>query len=165
MKFRAVQSFYNYLVSVFPDINLNIFKGINLPDPDLDCESWDAFEWIEVEAMIEYALTDLDVVIDMKTKEKKMEDRNQMSMLIMLGATTSIRLEALLSLEWDKHFKIKFEDGKYVDYIDVIDKNERHIKSLCPEDIAELKCHLGENGKLFPTLYPDKVRDYIIHVN
>ena len=147
-KINAVRSFYKHLVVDYKDVNPFIFNNITLDSPDLDRESWGEFEWQEAIDMWDYAL------------ENQIEG-NQMGMLVKLAAITSIRLEALLNLRWDKHFFKTKKSGVLVNYIETIDKKQKHKKPISDDFYNELQEKLGVTGKLFPNLHQHKVGDFI----
>jgi integrase len=148
-KINVLRSLFKYLQSNFKDINPAIFNSIKLPSEDLDRESYSVVKWEEGKKMWEYA------------EQNFGEESNQIAMLIKLACITSIRLNALLNITWEEHFFQKEQKGEIINYIEVIDKNKKHKKSISTEFYNELRNKLDNTGKLFPSLYPHKVGKYI----
>lgn len=146
-KINAVRSFYRYMRVDNNKINAYAFDNIDLKNEDVDSRGWGTFKWEETIEMWNYSI------------ENQLEG-NQMGMLIKLGAITSIRLDALLSLEWDKNFFVDDRKGFAVNYIDVVDKGQRHIVPISDEFYEELRDNLPKE-KLFPNLHKHKVGRYI----
>jgi integrase len=146
-RFNSVKSFLKQLKRDYKKINVDALD-IKLESEKIDRQGWGNISWKEAEMLWKYA------------GEKQIEG-HQMEMLIKLACVTSIRLEALLSLEWEKHFFVKNERGIDVNYIDVVDKTKRHKKSISDKFYNELREKLGTTGKLFPNLHAQKARDYL----
>lgn len=147
-KIKAVCSFLNALKVDHTDINENIFDNCKLESASLDQESYGNVDWEEAFLFIEYAHIE------------QMEG-DQMAMLLKLACISSIRLEVLLSLEWEEHFRVKNEKGVLVNYIDAVDKGTRHKTPLSQSFYNELRDKLGSKGKLFPNLHEHKVGDFL----
>ncbi|OME53998.1 hypothetical protein BSK59_15570 [Paenibacillus odorifer] len=143
-KIQAVKSLINALKVDYRDINENIFDNCNIESVELDREGYGNLDWEEAFLFIEYAHIE------------QMEG-DQMAMLLKLASITSIRLEALLTLEWETNFRTKMEKGVLVNYIDKIDKKTRHQTPISERFYNELRSLLGTTGKLFPKLYKHKV--------
>lgn len=143
-KVNAVKSFLDALKVDYREINENIFDNLNLKSANLDQNSYGNLDWDEAFLMIEYAHIE------------QMEG-DQMAMLLKLACITSVRLSALLSLNWEDNFRTKNEKGVLVNFIDVVDKMQRHEIPLSKAFYDELQDMLGSTGKLFPNLHEHKV--------
>lgn len=143
--FKGVKSFFNFMSKDFDDISDKIFGGVDLKKPELDANSWDSLDWVEAIQIWEYAQNHFG------------EESNQLSMLFKLASITSIRLDALISSEWEKDWYIKNENGVDVHFIEVIDKKQVHKKPISTAFYNELREKLGVSGRLFPNMYPNKV--------
>lgn len=78
------------------------------------------------------------------------------SMLITLAGITSLRLDALLRLEWDKHFIYnKKENLYYVDIFDKVDIAHRAIPVECYNELLKLK---DEN-------FPEEKRKFVFNLD
>lgn len=141
---NGMKSFFRFLNKEFKDISEDVFGNIDLKSPDLDSNGWGGLEWIEAIAIWEYAQDNMG------------EKSNKLSMLFKLASVTSIRLEALLSLEWGVHWFTKVEHGMTINYVDVIDKNKRHKKPVSEMFYNELREKLTDD-KLFKGLNKDNV--------
>lgn len=148
-KMTGVRSFFNFLEATFKDVNVAMFKVIKLPSTDEDIDSYDALDYTEIQQM-------LKMCKDKFNTTEKIE-WNQMYCLIKLGFITAIRLEALLSLEWDKHFYKTTENKLEINFIQVTDKSQNHKKSISEEFYNELKNELGHLNPLFTDLHKHKV--------
>lgn len=147
-KTSNVKVFIKALKVDYPAINAHIFDNIKLQSESLDQERYGNIEWDEAFLFIEYAHIE------------QMEG-NQMAMLLKLACISSIRLTALLELEWEKNFRKKIEKGVIVNYIDTVDKGTRHQTPISDSLYNELIRNLGSNGMLFPNLYKHKVGKYL----
>ncbi|KRE70872.1 tyrosine-type recombinase/integrase [Paenibacillus sp. Soil750] len=143
-KINAVKSFLNSLKVDYRDINENIFDNCKLENASLDQEGYGNLDWDEAFLFIEYAHIE------------QMEG-NQMAMILKLACITSIRLDTLLSLDWEENFRVKNEKGILVNYIDAVDKHTRHQTPISLIFYNELREKLGTDGKLFPNLHAHKV--------
>lgn len=149
-KFNAVKSLLRELKKNYKTINIEAMN-IKLESEDLDRKSWGNLTWKETEKCWQYA------------DENNIEGK-EMAMLIKLASITSIRLEALLSLEWEKHFFVTNEHGKDINYIDVVDKKKRHKKSMSEDFYKELVEKLPKTDKLFPSLHAQKARNHLKNI-
>lgn len=147
---NGIKSFYRFLSSDFSSINPRIFEAVKLKSPELTAQSWDGLDWTEAIMIWEYAQENLG------------EDSNKISMLFKLASVTSIRLSALLSLEWNKHWFVKKENGIDINYIQIIDKDKIHKKPVSESFYNELKDKLPEE-KLFVGLNQHKVGKILKH--
>ncbi|MBU7316129.1 tyrosine-type recombinase/integrase [Paenibacillus oleatilyticus] len=99
------------------------------------------------------------------TEALKERDGEELSTLILLAATTSLRLNALLGLEWLNIIKHE-ESGLYL--VNTIDKGDQEATRPFEQDLFD-KLFLIRNrtgsDKLFPNLKPDKVEKSIIRLN
>ncbi len=143
--FNGVKSFFKFMSNEFKTIDEKIFNGVDLKKPELDASSWDSLTWMEAIQIWEYA------------QEHFGEESNRLAMLFKLASITSIRLEALLSSEWEKDWYVKNENGVDIHFIEVIDKEKIHKKPISTSFYNELREKLGTSGKLFPKMYPNKV--------
>lgn len=148
-KINAVKSFFKFLSKDYKTIDEDIFKGIKRKKPSLDTKGWDGLDWMEAIDIWEFASVNFG------------KDSNQLSMLFKLASITSVRLDALLSSEWEKHWYTKNERGVIVNYIEIQDKGEMHKKPISEAFYNELQDKLGTSGKLFPNMHPNKVGDAI----
>lgn len=146
-KIEAVSSLLDSLKVDYQNINNNIFDNLKLDSSDLDRNGYGNLDWDEAFLFIEYAHIE------------QMEG-DQMAMLLKLACISSIRLEALLSLDWGD-FRMKNEKGVKVHYIDKVDKQTRHQTPLSEKFYNELREKLGTEGKLFPKLYKHKVGKFL----
>lgn len=146
-KIKAITSFFKFVSDDKNTVNPSLFDKLNLPNPELDAESYDILSWVEAISIWEHA--------DIRYKDKPFG--KQLSLLFKLATITSVRLDALLSSEWKKHWFTKMENGRVINYVETIDKSQKHRKPISLPFYNELREHLGDNEKLFPLLYPNKV--------
>lgn len=143
--FKGVKSFFKFVGNDIKEIDNSIFNGVNLKKPELDAKGWDGLTWKEAKMVWEYA------------QDSFGEEGNQIAMLFKLASITSIRLDALISSEWEKNWFVKEENGVDINYIEVIDKKQVHKKPVSTKFYNELREKLGTTGKLFPDMHPNKV--------
>lgn len=146
---NGIKSFFRFLNKEFEDISEKIFDNIELKNPELDSSGWDGLDWREAIQIWEYA------------EENFGDEGTELSMLIKLACVTSMRLNALLELTWEKHWFEKNENGTIIHYIETIDKGKKNKKSISEKFYNELREKLGTEGKLFPRFYPNKVGNYL----
>ena len=141
-KVESMRSFLNFMKVDYQQLNANIFDNLPLQNVNNDRNGYGNVEWDEAFLFIEYAFQ---------------AQSNEMAMLLKLACISSIRLEALLSLNWEENFRTKNENGIIVNYIDTVDKETRHQTPISDSFYDELHTLLGTTGKLFPSLYKHKV--------
>lgn len=147
-KINCMRSFFKYMETDYPEIRSSIFnKTKNLKQ--LDEKGYGVLTYEEVMSMIELSKTYVE--------------GKELSLLIELAFATGIRLSALLDLKWS-NFNEKYEHGKKINVIEVIDKSEVHKKAISDtlmEKVNSMKMFDSLEEKLFKTLYDKKVGKYI----
>jgi len=148
-KIRSVKKFYDFLRVDYVNVNNFIFNNLDINKKKiLDSTPYGNLSWEETLAFENYAL------------EQQLSG-NEMHYLIKLARITSIRLQSLLDLSWEKHFYKSEEGDNIVDYIKTIDKGESQEKAISTELYNELKENLPPTGKLFRKLHRHLVGEYI----
>lgn len=147
---NGMKGFMKFMNSEFDDISHKIFNNINLDNPKKDSESYGGLDWEEVKAIWKFAEND-NLFGGLSKK---------FSMLIRLASVTSIRLESLLNMTWTKSWREKVERGVTVHYIDVVDKSQRHVKSVSEIFYNELRESLTED-KMFDGLNKNNVNKFL----
>lgn len=146
-KMNAIRSFYKYMETDHKEIRSAIFNKTKKIKEN-DKKGWGSLTPDEVEGMIEAV--------------KELKDGHELSVLIEVAFITAIRLDALLTATYQNNVFLRHEDGQDIWVIDVIDKEERHIKAISDE-LKEGLDSLGrfDNQRIFENLYDRKVGNAI----
>lgn len=146
-KIKSVRSFYKYVEADHPSVRTAIFNKVEKVKEN-DKKGWGELTLEEVNEMIQ--------------RVKGYNSGNELSVLFEVAFITAIRLDALLTLNYEDNIFLRNEDGREIWVIDVIDKNKKHVKSIS-NDLKEKIDSLGKSGKekVFGNLHEHKVGDAI----
>jgi len=146
-KIKSVRSFYKYVEADHPDVRTAIFNKVEKVKEN-DKKGWGELTLEEVNEMIQ--------------RVKSYNNGDELSVLFEVAFITAIRLDALLTLNYEENVFLKNEDGKNIWVIDVIDKDKKHIKSIS-NDLKSKLDSLGRFGRerVFGNLHEHKVGDAI----
>lgn len=143
-KINAIRSFFNYMETDYKDIRSSIFnKTKKLKENNK--RGWGVLTYEEV--------------VDMAKLSKNKDNGYELSMLVEVAFKTCIRLGALLDMTWGNIHQ-REQHGKKIWVIDVIDKEEKHVKAIADnvyERLLELKEGDSFDEKVFKNFHAHKV--------
>jgi integrase len=147
-KINAIRSFFNYMETDYENIRSAIFnKTKKLKENNK--RGWGVLTYEEVMEMVKLS--------------KNKDNGYELSMLVEIGFKTCIRLGALLDMTWGNIHQ-REQHGKKIWVIDVIDKEERHVKAIADnvyDRLLELKKTDSFDEEVFKNFHPHKVGDMI----
>jgi integrase len=142
-KINAIRSFFSFMEADHKEIRSAIFNKLK-KIPENDKKGWGSLTPEEVQSMIETV--------------KDLSNGQELSVLIEVAYITAIRLDALLTMTYKENIYLREEDGNNIWVIDVIDKDEKHVKAIS-NDLKRKIDLLGrrEDERVFMYLNDHKV--------
>jgi integrase len=146
-KINSVRSFFNFMETDNPNVRSAIFNNTKKLKEN-DKKPWGSLSLDEVEGMAEVV--------------NALPDGHELSVLIEVAFITAIRLDALLTATYEENIFLRSEEGQDVWVIDVIDKEERHVKAISNELKEKIdSLSKGNTERIFSNLHDHKVGDAI----
>lgn len=147
-KIYAIRALYKFLEINGYDVNHIIFDSSTLKKKT---RGYGFYSIDEVKQVTEEALLE--------------RNGDELSACYLLAAVTSLRLNALLNLEWSNISK-DLKSGLYL--IDTVDKGEQDVIAPFDQDLYDKLIEIREknsSSKLFPNLKVDKVEKSLHRIN
>jgi integrase len=146
-KIKSVRSFYKYLEADHPKIRTAVFNKVE------KAKEHDKKPWGELT---------LDEVNEMVKRVKSYPDGEELSVLFEVAFITAIRLDALLTATYEDNIFLRHEDGKDIWTLEVIDKDQLHVKSISDELKTKIdSLNRKPTDRVFKNLHDHKVGDAI----